>query len=121
MWYQIHPLSYRVVHTLLFHGSMTAFGAFSLVFGDIVPQWKKLHKELIVIVAMTLWALLGNSLYNNTRCINWFFVVRDPFYLLPENISPYIMPFIMIIVMLTAVTLTYLLYFGIRKIFTRAK
>ena len=37
----------------------------------------------------------------------WFFVVRDPFYLLPASIAPYLMPFVMVLVMFTAVTLIY--------------
>jgi len=121
-WYQIHPLSYRVIQTLLFHGLMTAYGLLVLAFDDVQLKWKHCYKDLAVIVAMTLWALLGNALYNGTvggysHYFNWFFVTQDPFYLLPENIAPYIMPPVMILVMFVAVLLTYSACFGIKKLF----
>lgn len=111
-WYQIHPLSYRTVQTLLFHGTMTAYGIFTLAFQEDRLRLKDCVKELPVIVAMTLWALLGNTLYNGSvgdyqHFFNWFFVVRDPFYLLPETIAPYVMPFVMILVIFAADVLVY--------------
>lgn len=119
-WYQIHPLSYRVVQTLLFHGLMSAYGLFVLVFDDVKLEWRNCRRELVILVFMTAWAMLGNTLYNGTygdydHFFNWFFVVRDPFYLLPETVAPYVMPFIMILVMLAAVALVYLAYFALRK------
>jgi len=120
-WYQIHPLSYRVIQTLLFHALMTAYGLLVLAFDDVQLKWKHCYKELLVIVAITLWALLGNTLYNGTvgsysHHFNWFFVTQDPFYLLPESIAPYIMPPMMILVIFAAVLLTYSAYFGIKKL-----
>ena len=46
---------------------------------------------------MTLWAMIGNYVYNGeaegySHFFNWFFVVRDPFYIIPESIAPWIMP-----------------------------
>ena len=119
--FQIHPLSYRVLQTLSFHGLMTAYGVFVLAFDDVKLEWKKSYKELLVIIAMTLWALLGNTLYNGSvgeysHNFNWFFVTQDPFYILPENIAPYIMPFIMIAVIFIADMLVYVAYFGIKKL-----
>ena len=67
---------------------------------------------------MTLWAMLGNAIYNSEeRVYNWFFVVQDPFYILPESVAPLIMPFIMIFIFFLADMLIYISYFGIRKIF----
>lgn len=45
--------------------------------------------------AMTVWALLGNYIYNGSageysHFFNWFFVVRDPFGALPEKIAPFV-------------------------------
>lgn len=119
-WYQIHPLSYRVVQTLLFHGLMSAYGLFVLVFDDVKLEWKHCRRELVILVFMTAWALLGNTLYNGTygdydHYFNWFFVTRDPFYLLPEAVAPYIMPFVMISVMFAAVLIVYGIYFVLRK------
>lgn len=109
MWYQVHPLSYRVIQTLLFHGVMTGYGLLALLFEDTKREWKK---DLLVISAMTAWAILGNTLYNGqawgkTQFFNWFFVVRDPFYLLPENIAPFIMPFLNIILFFVVESLVY--------------
>ena len=104
-WYQIHPLSYRVVQTLLYHGVMTAYGIFTLAYEKVECSPKK---DAAVISAMVLWALLGNTLYNNdARFYNWSFVVRDPFWILPENIAPFIMPFVIITVMLLAEVVIY--------------
>ena len=123
-WYQVHPLSYRVFQTLLFHGSMCAYGIFVLAFENVSLKLKNCYKELIVIVAMTLWAMLGNALYNGTsgeysHNFNWFFVLRDPFYILPQSIAPYIMPLVMMMVFFVADMLIYLVYFWIKNILNK--
>lgn len=116
-WYQVAPYSYRVIQTLLYHGLMTLYGVLTLAYDNEKLEWKNCWKELIVIVLMTLWALLGNAIYNSdARVYNWFFVVQDPFYILPSNIAPFIMPFVMIAVIFLANTLVYLSYFGIKKL-----
>lgn len=96
MWHAVHPLSYRVIQTLLFHCIMAVYGLLTLIFNR--DEKKPVLRDLAVIVGMTLWAMLGNSCYNGTageysHFFNWFFVVRDPFNLLPEAIAPFIMPF----------------------------
>ena len=111
MWYQVHPLSYRVIQTLLFHGAMVGYGLLVLLFEDYKREWKK---DFAVIIAMTLWALLGNTLYNGqawgkTHFFNWFFVVQDPFYIFPERIAPMIMPFLNIILFMAVETLVYVI------------
>ncbi len=97
MWYQVHPLSYRVLQTLLFHGFMAIYGLLVLIFEDIKFDRITRRKDFAVIVAMTLWALFGNALYTGeswgqSNNFNWFFVTQDPFYLFPEHIARYIMP-----------------------------
>ena len=120
-WYQIHPLSYRVWQTLLYHGAMTAFGLFSLCFGEVKLEWRKCTRDLAFLCVMTVWALLGNTLYNGLdgRFFNWFFVVRDPFYILPEGISPFVMPVVMVAVMFFGEMLIYLGYFGCKGLHRR--
>lgn len=110
-WYQISPLSYRVIQTLLFHGVMTTYGLFVLIFEIDKFDKKDLVKTIMIIICITLWAILGNNLYNNEeRIYNWFFVIRDPFYILPKEIALYIMPFVMIIIMSFLVGVVYLLF-----------
>jgi hypothetical protein len=119
-WCQIHPLSYRVIQTLLFHGAMTAYGILTLALGEDRLSWRSSLQELPVIIAVTAWAILGNTVYNGTageydHMFNWFFVVRDPFYILPADIAPFAMPFVMMLVTYVADLLIYTAYFAIKK------
>ena len=121
MWYQVHPLSYRVIQTLLYHGVMSSYGIFTLVFEKPELDFKKSYKVLFVICLMVLWALIGNTLYNGTykeydHFFNWLFVVRDPFYILPLEFSKYVMPFIMIIFLYLITLLLYVIYNFIRRL-----
>lgn len=116
-WYQVAPYSYRVIQTLLFHGLMTLYGVLTLAYDDKKLKWKSCWKELVVIILMSLWALLGNVVYNNdARTYNWFFVVQDPFYILPKNIASIVMPFVMICTIFLGNVLVYLCYFSIKRI-----
>lgn len=121
MWYQVHPLSYRVIQTLLFHGSMVLYGLFTLMYGDQKLQWKKCYRDLAVLVAMTVWAVIGNAVYKGqagdyVHNFNWFFVIQDPFYLLPKNMAPYVMPIINIAAFFAADMLVYAVYFKVKSI-----
>ena len=114
-WCQTHPFSYRAAQTIIFHGAMTAYGVFVLSFGEVKLNWKKCHKELVVIGGMTLWALIGNALYDGNTAnyyhdANWFFLQRDPLSLFPASISPYIMPFVVIVSMFAAEMVIYSVY-----------
>ncbi len=116
MWHQVHPLSYRVAQTLIFHGVMTVYGLLVLLFGEQKLEWKKCYCDVILLVCITAWAMIGNAFYNNeARFYNWFFVVRDPFYILPANIAPYIMPFVNIALFFAVETLVYTVFFMIEK------
>lgn len=99
MWQGVHPVSYRVIQTLSFHAVMAVYGFLALCYDSEGLTWRK---NLAVIVAMTGWALFGNWLYGGyPRLFNWFFVVRDPFYILPEAIAPWVMPFVNIALFFT--------------------
>lgn len=90
MWHGVHPLSYRVIQTLVFHGVMTVSCFLTLLYERGEGSRRR---DLTVLFGMTAWALLGNSCYNSEeRFFNWFFVVRDPFYILPEAVAPFVMP-----------------------------
>ena len=126
MWHAVHPLSYRVIQTLLFHSVMTIYGFLTLIFECEKINLRKWYRDLSVIVCMTLWAILGNYVYNGTsdrysHFYNWFFVVRDPFYAIPESVSPFIMPFLNIALFFTAEIIICLILRGIRGIKTYDK
>ena len=96
---------------------LNLYGILTLAYDDEKLEWKNCWKELIVIILITLWALLGNLVYNSdARVYNWFFVVQDPFYILPKNIASIIMPFVMVFIIFFADILVYLSYFGIKKL-----
>jgi len=102
MWHAVHPLSYRVIQTLIFHGVMSVYGSITLVYEYDKIDIKQCYRDLLVLVCMTTWALLGNYAYNGTsegysHFFNWFFVVRDPFYAIPEAIAPFVMPILNIV------------------------
>ncbi|MBO4326292.1 MAG: YwaF family protein, partial [Clostridia bacterium] len=119
MWYQINPLSYRVVQTLTFHGIMTAYGVVTLASEDNALDFRTCWKDLLTVCAMALWALAGNTLYNGTagsysHFFNWFFVVRDPFWIIDANIAPFVMPFVVIAAFFAVEMLVYAVYYAIK-------
>ncbi len=110
MWMDIHPLSYRVVQTLIFHGIMMNYGLLVLVYESQEFAWNKIYKDFGVVVAMTAWARLGNALYDTSeKAYNWFFVVQDPFGMFPINIAPFIMPFLNIAIFFGVELVVYLI------------
>ncbi len=123
MWHAVHPLSYRVIQTLGFHGVMSIYGFLTLAKEYRSIEIKKCYRDLAVVVAMTAWALIGNYAYNGdsegySHFFNWFFVVRDPFSLFPENIAPFIMPLLNIFMFCAAELLIHL---AIRAVKLKAK
>ena len=121
MWHAVHPLSYRVVQTLIFHSVMTIYGILALTYESTKIDIKKCYRDFGVISCMTVWALIGNYTYNGesegySHFFNWFFVVRDPFYALPEDIAPFIMPFLNIAVFFAAEILIHLIIITLKNI-----
>ena len=116
MWHKTHPLSYRVVQTLCFHGFMSVYGLLVLVYESKPDCFRTWYRDLTIIVSMVLWALLGNHCYNGERFYNWFFVVRDPFYILPEATAKLMMPLFNIALFFAAQMLLYfIVYLSKRK------
>ena len=107
MWHQTHPLSYRVLQTLSFHGFMSIYGLLVLVYEAKSDAYRGWRQDLTVIVCMVLWALLGNLCYNGERFYNWFFVVRDPFYLLAPELAKFVMPLFNVALFFSAQMLIY--------------
>ncbi len=121
MWHAVHPLSYRVIQTLIFHAVMSVYGLITLIYEYDKINIKKCYRDLLVIVCMTVWALLGNYAYNGasegySHFFNWFFVVRDPFYVIPKAIAPFVMPILNIALFFAAEMLFYLTIWSIKRI-----
>ena len=64
MWHAAHPLSYRVIQTLTFHGVMSVYGVLYLLREFRSMELGKCRCDLAVVCTMTFWALVGNYAYN---------------------------------------------------------
>jgi hypothetical protein len=110
--------TYRIIQTVLYHGLMVAHGVFAIAYGDIKLKWSNFKYDIITILCVTVWAMLGNMIYTGTvfeacDCVegclemipvydhepNWFFVQHDPLYIFPDETDGYYSPFIMIFAM----------------------
>ena len=120
MWHAVHPITYRVIQTLLFHSVMTIYGLLTLIFEYDKFDLKKCPRDLAVIVFMTVWAMIGNYAYNGSsegysHFFNWFFVVRDPFYAIPESVAPIVMPLLNIILFFAVEIVIHIVILGIHR------
>ena len=120
MWHAVHPLSYRVIQTLLFHALMTVYTLLLLIWNREQIRIKHCYRELLVTCGMTLWALLGNYAYNGQsegydHFFNWFFVVRDPFYAIPQGIAPILMPFLNVALFFALQMVLHLILWAMRR------
>lgn len=95
--YEVHPFSYRAAQTLIFHSFMIIYGIHVILFDKRGLALRDCGKDAIILLCLTCWAFIGNSLYSGelgsySHDFNWFFIKQDPFYLLPESIAPYLAP-----------------------------
>ncbi len=120
MWHQVHPLCYRVVQTLLFHSLMTAYGYITLAYEGESLSRQSLRRDLVTVVGMTLWAVLGNILYTGAagtydHAFNWFFVTADPFGILDRKLAPFLMPFLNVLAFMAVELSLYGVFHCLRK------
>ena len=71
------PWCYQAVQTMFFHGVLLAWGVLNIAFGKVRLEWENFWKCAVMLVAMTIWAKLGNILMEH----NWFFLEEDAFYI----------------------------------------
>lgn len=71
------PWCYQAVQTMFYHGILLAWGVLNLALGKVQLQWNHCWKCAVALVAITLWAKLGNVLLLH----NWFFLEEDAFYI----------------------------------------
>ena len=115
MAYEIAPLSYRVIQTMLFHSCMMVACLSVLIFDRYPLQIKHCYRDLCVLGGMTAWATLGNLFYSGAaedydHNFNWFFVRRDPLGILPETVAPYLAPIVNIIAFFGIEMIIYLIF-----------
>ena len=128
--------SYRIVQTVLYHGLMIAQGVFAIAYNDLDLNWKSIKYDLFAILGLTLWAMLGNTLYSGEvkeacNCVegctnlitvyehdfNWFFVKHDALYIIPDDIDIYFAPFIMIVAIFGMCALVRFISLKLEKVF----
>ena len=71
------PWCYQTVQTMFYHGTLLAWGILTLALGVLKPNIRRCHTSAILLVAITLWAKLGNILLGH----NWFYLEEDAFYI----------------------------------------
>lgn len=107
------PWCYQAVQTMFYHGVLMAWGILSLALGAVKPDIRQSWKSGVLLVAITLWAKLGNILMEH----NWFFLEEDAFYIgLVENgvLSKWMLMIINPVVFFLAVLALYGVCYGIR-------
>lgn len=76
------PWCYQAVQTMFYHGVLLGWGILTVTRGTVQPQFRQIWKSGVLLIAITLWAKLGNILLEH----NWFFLQEDAFYIgLVEN------------------------------------
>ena len=80
------PWCYQAVQTMFYHGVLMAWGILNIALGVVKPDIRNVWKSGVLLVGITLWAKLGNLLFEH----NWFFLEEDAFYigLVANNIIP---------------------------------
>lgn len=80
------PWCYQAVQTMFYHGVLMAWGILNIALGAVKPDIRNVWKSGVLLVCITLWAKLGNVLFEH----NWFFLEEDAFYigLVENNIIP---------------------------------
>ena len=115
------PWCYQAVQTMFYHGVLLAWGILNIALKVYKPSIKNCWKVAILLVIITLWAKLGNSMYEN---YNWFFLEEDAFYigLVANGIIP---KWVLMIATPSAVFLVVLMiygiYYGVQKIISNKK
>lgn len=71
------PWCYQAVQTMFYHGVLMAWGILSIALGAVKPDIRQAWKSGVLLIAITLWAKLGNILMEH----NWFFLEEDAFYI----------------------------------------
>lgn len=84
----VSPWCYKVLQTFIYHGLLLAWGVLSLTTGEIKLNIKHIWYPLLGLVAICLWATLGNICFNGGGHWDWFFITGSTFPFIPANLMP---------------------------------
>lgn len=102
------PWCYQAVQTMFYHGVLLGWGVLSFALGAVKPNIRHIWKTVVLLIAITLWAKLGNVLLG----YNWFFLEEDAFYigLVANGVIP---KWLLMIVNPVVFTLAALAFYGV--------
>ncbi len=109
----VKAFSYRMIQTFIYHGLIFTYGICTLAYGENKLEYKKIYVEAIMILALILISLGANHAYSipGGHHHDWFFTTGSSF-----GVSPYLMPFLMFVIIFAMCNAIYLIYFGIKKL-----
>ena len=109
----VKAFSYRMLQTFTYHGVVFTYGVLTMAYGENKLEYKKIYIEAIMIAALVLISLGANAAYSipGGAHHDWFFTTGSSF-----GVSPYLMPFLMLVIIFGMCNAIYLIYFGIKKI-----
>lgn len=112
----VSPLSYRVIETFLFHGTLFAWGVLNLTTGTVALNFKNIWQEFAGLIIIALWANLGNNIYSSVEHhYDWFFMTGSTFPFIPSAI----MPFVVVLSVFTMVVIIYSIYYLAKTFVTK--
>lgn len=79
------PFSYIIFQTFMYHGILFTWGVLNLALGEVKLDFSKIWHNLCGIMAITVWAAIGNTLYDDQ---NWFFLASSIFDFIPDAAMP---------------------------------
>ncbi len=115
------PWCYQAVQTMFYHGVLMAWGILNIALKTFKPELKNCWKAAIGLVIITLWAKLGNTLYED---YNWFFLEEDAFYigLVANGIIPkWVLMIATPLAVFLVVLAIYGIYYAIMKLKNKTK
>ena len=112
----VKAFSYRMIQTFIYHGLLFTYGVCTLAYGENKLKYQKIYVEFILILALTVLSLIANHAYSipGGAHHDWFFTTGSSF-----GVSPYLMPFVMIVIIFAMCNAIYLIYFGIQKLYLK--
>lgn len=114
----VKAFSYRMLQTFTYHGVLFTYGVLALVYGANKLEYKKIYVEAIMIVALILISLGANHAYSipGVSHYDWFFTTGSSF-----GVSPYLMPFLMFVIIFAMCNAIYLIYYGVKVLIEKKK